>query len=73
MNLTPEQEAAARVIAENEAIIGRLQRQNQLLAGILPRARRTDPGVIINPITGERANYATKTVQKRPRKRPHAG
>jgi len=65
--LTPEQETAARAIAENEAIIERLRRQNEALASILPKVRHRDPGFITNPLTGERAVYCGQKPKKKRR------
>lgn len=71
--MTPEQQAAARAIAENEQIIERLRLQNEMLRTLLPRVRREDPGFITHPITGERAIYVGQKNPKKPARRGRAG
>ena len=74
IRMTPEQQAAARAIAENEQIIERLRLQNEMLRTLLPRVRREDPGFITNPLTGEKAFYVgQKQNKKKPARRGRAG
>lgn len=55
--LTPDQQAVAQAIAENDRIIEQLRRQNEQLARLLPRTRGKVREYIEHPITKERVYF----------------